>query len=346
MTEPFSGERRRPWLYRTLTRNFTQKAVALALAVVLFVLVREDKTAVVNRSVRVRVAHPVERILVSPLVESITLTIEGKFSRLRDLEAQFPEFLDLNLTGFENEQLTFEREMFKLPRGLVIRSIRPPAMMVQFEAEVVARRPVRVNTEGEPARDFRVVQKTVEPDEVTVKGPASQVNAITEVQTETIKLSGRERSATLTARLARAPENVVFLGPQSYTVTLEIEERQGTRVLSGRPVVIRSLPADGGIYEVSPATVNITLHGPQRALARLDAEALEAYVDASDIDPKRRGLQERPIKFDLPNGLRLGGLSPSVAALARKDEPKPPPPDAGPDASLEPDGGLDGGVDP
>lgn len=335
---------RRSLLHRLFLRNFTQKAVALALAVVLFVLVREDKTAVVNRSVRVRVSHPEERVLVSPLVESLTLTIEGKFSRLRALDAQFPEVLDLQLSGFENEQLAFEREMFKLPQGLSIRSIRPPAMMVQFEANVVARRPILVRTEGEPARGFRVVQTTVEPAEVTIQGPESQVKALTEVGTEIIKLSGRERSATLTVRLAPAPPNVRYLGPQSYTVTLEIEERQGTRVLAERPVTIRNLPEDGGVYEVSPAKVNITLHGPVRSLEALDVDQLTAYVDAVDIDPARRGLQERPIRVDPPPELRLGGVSPAMAALARKDEPRRPQPPAPADAGV--DEGQDAGVDP
>jgi YbbR domain-containing protein len=305
-------------LRKILFENLTQKMFALALALVLFVIKREDKVALVTATVPVRVSHPEDRVLVSPVVDKVRVTIEGKYGRLRELDVDGLPQLEINLTGNEREQLAFEPEDFKVPPGLKVRAIRPAAMLVNFEEKKSKRVPVEALVEGEPVEGYRLTSVRVEPPDVKIEGAASAVEAVSRVQSQRIDLSGRDQSTTLRVPLAPPPPHLTVLGPPEYAVTLTIEEKLGTRVITARPVEVRGVPEGELGWEVSPASVDVTLHGPVRLLQKLDAEALVAYVEAKEIDARRRGLQTMRLQFDPPEGLSLVELKPSRVTLVRR----------------------------
>lgn len=324
-------------LRKIFLENLTQKMFALALALVLFVIKREEKIALVTATVPVRVSHPEDRVLVSPPVEKVKVTIEGRYGKLRELDVDALPPLDINLTGNEQEQITFEPEDFKVPPGLRVRSIRPAAMLVQFEDRESKEVPVEPVLEGEPVEGYRLTSVEVEPPKVRVEGAASAVAAVTRVQTERISLSGRDQSTTLEARLAQTPEHIRVLGPDPpvYRVTLTIEEKLGTRVITARPVELRGLPPDHPGWEISPPTVDVTLHGPVRLLKKVDPESLVAYIDAADVDLRKRGLQTRRPRLDPPPGLTLVEIKPGRVTLVRRpDAPPSEGGDAGVDAAV------------
>ena len=130
--------------------NLPQKGFALALATALLVFVREDKTTQVTAAVRVRVGRPDDRVLVSPVVEKVTVTIDGKYGALQKLDLDSLPPLDINLTGAEGDQFAFEPEMFKLPPGMTVRNVRPAAMVVRFEPKEHRKVPVAAVNAGEP----------------------------------------------------------------------------------------------------------------------------------------------------------------------------------------------------
>ena len=100
---------------------------------------------------------------------------------------------------------------------------------------------------------------------------------------------------------------------------------------------VRNVPDSVYGFEVSPATVDITLHGPVRLLDALDASTLTAWVDATGVNPRRKQLHTRVVRFDPPEGLTASELKPDKVTLLQLD----PPPDAAP---APPDGGEDAGA--
>jgi len=305
------------WFNGLFTDHLPHKGIAAALAVLFVVFVREDKTSTVTTTVRVRVSRPDDRVLVSPMVDKVTVVIEGKYGALRKLDSDQLPPLDLNLSGSEGDQVSFEPEMVKLPPGLSVRSVRPPAMVVRFEPLVQKRVPVSVVTSGEPALGFRVTQLRVEPAEVQIEGAASVVDTLTRVETTPVELAGRSQSAIVEAPLKAAPAFVSWLGPIKYKVGVDIEERQGTRVLDDRIVTVRGLDPSGVAYEVSPAEVDVTLSGPVRLLDALDLERVVAYVDAADFGRSKRVLFTRVVGVEVPPGVSLTEVKPAKVTLAR-----------------------------
>jgi YbbR domain-containing protein len=316
--------------------HLPQKAFALALATALLVFVREDKTTQVTAAVRVRVGRPDDRVLVSPIVEKVTVTIEGKYGALRKLDLDSLAPLDLNLTGAEGDQFAFEPEMFKLPPGMVVRTVRPAAMVVRFEAKAQRKVPVTVATSGEPALGFRLTSVTVEPPEVQVEGAASVVEGLSKVETMPVELAGRSQSAQVEIPLRPAPAFVTLLGPVKYRVALTIEEKRGTRVLNDVPVAVAGVPVAGPGWEVSPPTVDVTLHGPARLLDALSVAQLTASVDAHELERNRRLLHTRPVKVGTPEGLTLVEVKPAKVTLVRGPPGDPGAPVVGGPASETP----------
>ena len=303
-----------------LLDNLPQKGFALVMAFALVWFVHEDKVSQATATVRVRLGLPDERILVSPTVDKVSVVIEGKYSALRKLDLERLQPILLNLSGNEGDQITFEPEMVRLPHGLTVKSVRPAAMVVRFEARIEKKVPVVVKTEGEPALGFRVTQLAVEPPEVQITGAESVIETLTKVETAGGELAGRSRSADLLIPLRLPPAFVQYVGPEKFKVSLVIEEGRGTRVVGGRPVQTRGTSAMGPTFEVSPPTVDVTLHGPATLLEALDPETLHPFVDTRGLEAGRRVLYTRAVSVDPPAGLTVVEVKPGKVALLRSSQ--------------------------
>lgn len=323
------------FLRRVFLENLVLKLLAFALAMTLVLVKREDQTTVVTASARVRVTHPEHRVLVSPLVDKVNITIEGKYSRLRKFEADNLSGVDVNLSGYEEGQVTFDPEFFKLPPDLKVADVRPAAMLVRFENRIQRTVPVVTQLEGEPQTGYRVAAVTVDPPMVTVEGAESVVKALKEVRTERISLVGRNQTTTLSVPLESAPAYASYRERgRRYEATVVIEEKRSSKVLSGVLVEVREVPVDVPGFEVSPAVVDVALDGPVTQLAELEAEELVAYVSAADLGPEN--LHTRAVQVEQIPGVTVADVKPNQVTLVRLPAP-PPVPDAGPPPAPEPE---------
>ncbi len=323
-------------LRRIFLENFVLKALALALAVTLVLVKREDQRTVGTINVRVRVTHPENRVLTSPPVDKVKITVEGKYNRLRQYEADGLPAVDLNLSGYEEGQVTFDPKLFRLPKGLEVQAVWPAAMVVRFENRVQRTVPVKPKFEGEPQTGYRLTQVTVDPPAVTVEGAESVVRALERIDTEGISLVGRNQTTVFDMGLEPPPRYAGYRERgRRYRVTAVIEEKRSTRLIAGVEVEVRDLPLDSPGFEVSPATVDVTLNGAVGRLADLEPERVLAFVSADGLGSNR--VHTRLVQLDLPDGLQRTDIEPTQVTLVRRPPP-PPPPDLG-----TPDAGVDAG---
>ena len=315
-------------LRELIFRNGRYKLLAIVLAVVLVWVKHEDQMTVVTTSVRIRLTHPEHRVMVSPPVDKVRITIEGEYSRLRDFDADGIPDLDIRLSGYEEDQVMFEPKAFKLPRDLFVREMRPPGMVVKFEER--KERVVRVDPqlEGQPAEFFRVTQVTVTPPEVTVVGPESTLKTLKSVPTEMIKLTGRNQTTTLSVQLSSPPIHAFYRERgRRHEVTLSIEEKTGSRAFSERAVVVRGVEEGSPGFEVSPGTVEVTYEGPVRALNVLDPTKIIPYVQTEKLGPGK--VHTLRVALDEIEGVTASEVSPKKVTLVRRPEPPPNAGDAG-----------------
>jgi len=330
-------------LRRLLFENAPQKILALALALALVAVKREDKIAVVTASVRIVINYPENRALVSGQIPKVDISVEGQYSAIRKFKGDQIPPLEINLSGLEGDPFYFEPDMFKVPPGLRVRSIRPTGMLLAFEERKKAELPIKAHLEGEPSSGYRLVQVEVLPPQVTVDGPASLVEDLEMVHTAPISLVGRSRSFSQDVPLT-IPSGSLSLnllnGRRRHKVSVIIEEKQGTMVVAGRPVGVRGLQ-DGPGFDLIPSRVDITLHGPVRLLNAVDPQAIQPYLDVSQVPRSlkiirpghKSGVTE--LRFDPPTGLAYSEINPKELTLLKKEAPPPiPAPPAPP--KLEP----------
>ena len=85
------------------------------------------------------------------------------------------------------------------------------------------------------------------------------------------------------------------------------------------PVHILSATADMRDYRVAPGTVAVTVSGPPKAMAVLQADQIHAVVDLTGIKPARD--LRRPVEISMPIGITLVRVEPSEVGVI---VPSPP----------------------
>jgi YbbR domain-containing protein len=185
-----------------LLDNLPLKVVALILAVTLVIVKHEEEVALVTVEVPIRVIYPTDRVLVVKPEDMVKVTVEGRYADLDKLD--IPP-LDVQLSGFQGETYAFEPELFKVPPGLKVKDVRPPAMLVRLEEKVVADLPVKPDLFSEPQAGYLLTEVRLEPPRIALEGARSAVERLEAVMTQRIDLTSRNQSTTLEREADLAP---------------------------------------------------------------------------------------------------------------------------------------------
>ena len=150
-------------------------------------------------------------------------------------------------------------------------------------------------TTGESAEGYEIKSVTATPNAILAAGDETGLAALdTLFADRALDITGA--NATLTGEInLRRPSELAYLSTDTVTVTVEIGP-----VIAGRSFDRVKLTLRGGTAKttVDPATVSVTLTGPQNALAALRASALEPYVDVSALEAG---------SYELPVALAISG---------------------------------------
>ena len=112
---------------------------------------------------------------------------------------------------------------------------------------------VEPRLEGKPADGFEVYSVYPSQGSVTVRGPASRVNALQKVETESVFLGEHNQSFTAPNVALDVPDPKIDLLEPMVNVSVEIGERRIEKTFSG--VAVTTAQGD----KVQPATTTFTL---------------------------------------------------------------------------------------
>ncbi len=311
------------WLRSAFLENFVLKVLALALSVTLVLVKREEQTTNVVASVRVELNFPSERVLMTPRVDKVKVTLEGDYNSLRRFDADSIAAVNLNLSGYEEGQVTFDPEGFRVPPGLKVREVRPAAMVVRFEGRLNREVPIVAKLEGEPLTGYRVTEARVEPSKVLVSGAESVVNRLSEVKTSAISMIGRQRSATIKVPLAPPPIHTNYASEENRVdVHVVVEELRGSKVVVVEKIAIDGPAGLASAFEVRPAKLNVTLGGTVGGLAQLEDDVIKASVSGEGLDGG--DVHTRPVIVQVPSGIEVSEIRPSEVTLVRLKDGRAP----------------------
>lgn len=299
----------RALLRRVFLHDWWLKLVSLALAVVLFVVVRGDKDAATGTFVKVIYVLPKDRVLVSDPVGELRVSIRGPWTRVSRFDERDLDPVRVDLTAAKSGDFRFSEDMIKLPVGLRVASIAPASVPLKFEAKVERTVPVQPILEGEPAPGFRVARSTASPSLVKVAGAKSAVEAVQRVSTRPLRIAEARGPVRGEVQLESPPPHTLIDGSGQVTVTVEVEQVLQERILRGLPVRVSGLGRLDG--EPEPAAADVTLRGPADALAQVAPGTPSLLVDAQAEDSRPPGAWRKRIS--------VAGLPPGVAAEVRPE---------------------------
>jgi YbbR domain-containing protein len=249
-------------LRRVFVEDWSLKLLSLAIAIVLWLLVtgqNQPVTAHVNVQLNFIRPQALEISNDPPRIVDVMLT--GSRNKLDDLTS-----LDLVATVDLSDQRAGERVMrladkaqITLPQGIKVDGFQPSVIPIRLEEMLDRQIAVEPKLEGKPADGYEVYSVKPNKASVTVRGPASRVNALQKIPTESIWLTGRKDSFPAQNVALDVPDPKVDLLDPMVNVEVEIGERRIEKSFSGVAVTT----ADG--RKVQPATTSVTLLGPASA---------------------------------------------------------------------------------
>ena len=216
-------------LRRIFLEDWSLKLLSLAIAIVLWLLVtgqNEPVTAHVN--VQLNFIRPPSLEISNDPPRTVDVMLTGSRNKLDDLTS-----LDLVATVDISDQRAGERVLrladkaqISLPQGIKVDGFQPSAIPIRLEEIVERQVNVEAKIEGKPADGFEVYGVYPSKGSVAVRGPASRVNALQKVTTESIWLAGHKESFTAKNVGIDVPDPKLDLIEPVVNVNIEIGEQR------------------------------------------------------------------------------------------------------------------------
>jgi len=199
-------------------------------------------------------------------------------------------------------------------------AIRPQRIEATVSIEARGRSvPVLVQTAGEPAPAYQVVDREAIPDMVLLDGPEEVLEQILSVSTAPVRIEGATAPVRQAVGLTGLPEGVTVVEPAGGNVdaVVQIAPRATTQTLTALPVEVADL-APGLVAEVVPNAVAVDVYAPEAMLATLRAGDVVPRVSAAGLGP---GNYQLPIEVAVPAGVQPLGTDPPQVAVTIRAEP-------------------------
>lgn len=304
----------RRWSVRELVRhNPGLKLVSILLACFLWYsinVLERDAERLVEVPISIRKVPP-ELIVTTPPTKPVTLTLRGPRTILDGVDEHKTRLVvDLSTAGPGPMSIDLANANLNpdLPRRLKVVRTQPPRLKLDVERLAKRRIPIKLDLAGAPALGYMVAESTITPDHVEVSGPASKVDDLKEISTEPIDLHGLARTFQRRVLLEWAGDFVVFV-PDKVQVSVDVEEIMVSREFRRVAVTV----VNAGNATVTPSTVNLTLHGPQRLLHNFKIPDGSVTVDGAGLAP---GIHELMVQLvDLPPALEVVARTPERVKL-------------------------------
>lgn len=275
-----------------IKRDFVRKAIALALALIVYFVVLEKlggEKSVSN--VAVSLSVPNSLVMLEDKPQLVALKVRGSERTLKRLtENDFSIELKVDESKYVPKKpysLMIDPKDVKSPLGVTVLSIKPSMIFVDFDR--LASKTVMLKASFDPDSklpDGYVVGKALlSPSDVRVTGPGSVVDRIESMQTRPIPLSSITQSFEYAAEIATAGP-ALKVSPSKALVQVEIIKESDSRLFKNVP--IRILKSSGfrrlSVEMLSAPNAEIGVYGPKGQLELMRDDEVKPYIDVSQFE--------------------------------------------------------------
>lgn len=218
-------------------------------------------------------------------VQEVEIRVRGLDEKIEKIQRKDLEvYVDLSeLPSGENViTLSPDNVSVPLPEGVKLIDLQPSRIAVTIETIKENEIAVKAVTVGTPENGFEVYgEPTALPQKVSVRGPASLVNAIDQLLTDKIPLDGRREDFTARQIPVSAANNKVTI----FNTVVDVFVRIG-EIRVERPISV-PIPGQPG------KTATATLYGPKTIVTKLKPTEIKFEIIKNESGSET-------VKFDLP----------------------------------------------
>jgi YbbR domain-containing protein len=297
-------------------RNLGLKVLALGLAILLWLTVAGEH--VVERSLRVPLEFrnvPEALEIVGNAPDTVDVRLRGSSAQLSRMQpGEIVAVLDLEGARSGSRLFHLRADEVRAPFGIEVAQVIPSTLALDLEQSARRKVPVIAATEGDPAPGYVIGKVSADPATVEIVGPESRVKQIAEATTEPVPVKDAKAQIRDGVAIGLVDTSVRLVQPQNAQVTVEIWPAPVEKQIAAVPVRYRNL-APGLSAQLAPKFVRVAIRGAQAALAQVETDGVQAYVDLAGLGGGRYNLR---VQVDPAQGFGVVAIDPAVVAVTVK----------------------------
>ena len=294
-------------------RNLGLKLFSLLIALLLFVFVRnQTNTAQVAFTASVEVTNlPAGRMVLLPSLRQAQVTVRGPTFMVAQVTAAAPAFKVALPPAVENHyEAPLKAETLGLPPGIEVIGIEPRKIDLVLDRRVTKVVPVVVPRIGSVSEEYQLVRFQVEPAEVEITGPETEVKGIKNVESEPVDLRDVKQDMAREAALRTPWQHTQVLKRSAVTVDIKVAQITAERKFVGLRIDVRS--RESRAYELSPETASVEVSGPRAGILKLESPSVVPYVRVEHL---ASGVAMLSVSVELPDGIALVAVDPERVSV-------------------------------
>lgn len=295
--------------------NWQYLLLAFALSLFCWYLVTGRERVDTWMTMRVEMTGAPEGLYIkSGMLGSVDVLVRGPRGVARRIEdSQLVYNLSLGKIVPGKNLILFDAKNIPLPKVYEVVEIRPSRLELEVERRAVKTVPVKVVLRSAAPAGYAMSGAKAVPDAVRLTGPATKLDAITEIKTQPIALPSPP-PARFDDRVPLDVPEETDVSPLSVQVSLNFEAKESEVTLRA-PLALKK--PKGREVEVSPPAVTLRIKGPAAILADKDFPGLvEASLELKpDIEP---GKYVASYRVKMPQGCELIEAQPDKVSLTVK----------------------------
>ena len=269
------------------TRHLGLKILALVMAVILWFLAVGRETGEIGLKVPLEMVNfPKDMLIANEIPDGISIRIRGSVALTRQVAERKLRFrLDLAGAKKGSNNFTIVPDALGLPRGLEVTHLSPSSITVELERLVTKKVGLLPVIQGEPEAGYVIDEIVLEPNEVEVRGPESQLLGLDRLWTEPIDVTKLTEPTTVVAKPVLPSVAVNLVRPTEIKTNLKISPKLTVRAFKNVKVEAVNSAYQ---FELEPETVDLLIRGPVNAMTELvTGKGLRVVLDLAGFEPGR-----------------------------------------------------------
>ncbi len=283
------------FLIAAATENWGTKIMAFVLAVIVFIVTRDEVTR--SFTIPLRVIEDPERVLLTEPPATVEVRLRGPWANVNRIndDALGPATLDLR--EVRPGPMALDPASVVMPRGVVLDTLQYDPVDLRFEAIVERSFAITATVVGAVDPDHQLVATRVEPASWPVRGPSSALARIDRsggLTTQTVDIGGAREDLDLRVELGPLPAELDYAraggeGPPKVRFVAEVEPIAGELELSVATAAALHEALPKLEQAELPASERVTIRGPKTVLRELEALAAPLVPVVEVERPRARG---------------------------------------------------------